>query len=94
MKDGITYIKNSYDILKENQANYDFKSLSSDKFFIISNDINYKSSLFHRIVGPFAFRSKQSELSNISNGCIQRRSFRRYDEFNQKSKYGYERSIC
>lgn len=62
-KDGITYIKDSYDILKENQVNYDFKSLSSDKFFIISNDINYKkSSLFHRIVGTFAFRVNNPNL--------------------------------
>lgn len=62
-KDGIAYVDSHYTIVEENQKNYGFQSISKDKFFIISQDDNYqKSSLFHRIVGPFAFRVNNPNL--------------------------------
>ncbi|MFX4235606.1 hypothetical protein ACOL3F_06635 [Aliarcobacter butzleri] len=56
-KDGITYVKNNYNILDENQKNYGFRIIDENDFFLKISDNNFvKSSLFHRIVGPFAFR--------------------------------------
>lgn len=56
-KDGITYVKDNYNILEENQKNYSFKLIDDNDFFLKISDNNFvKSSLFHRIVGPFAFR--------------------------------------
>lgn len=56
-KDGITYVKDNYNILEENQKNYSFKLINDNDFFLKISDSNFvKSSLFHRIVGTFAFR--------------------------------------
>ncbi|MCT7602384.1 hypothetical protein [Aliarcobacter butzleri] len=57
VKDGISYVKNNYDILEENQNNYGFRLIDDNDFFLKISDDNFvKSSLFHRIVGPFVFR--------------------------------------
>ncbi len=62
-KDGITYVGNRYTIAEENQKNYGFQPVTNDRMYIISQDENYnKSSLFHRIVGPFAFRVDNPNL--------------------------------
>lgn len=56
-KDGITYVKDNYNILEENQKNYSFQLIDDNEYFLKNSDNNFvKSSLFHRIVGPFAFR--------------------------------------
>ena len=62
-KDGLAYVDNNYIIVEENQKNYGFRSISSDKSYIISQDESYnKSSLFHRIVGPFVFKVDNPNL--------------------------------
>lgn len=62
-KDGIAYVDEQYSIVEENQKNYGFKPVTNDKFFVISQDEMYKkTSLFHRIVGPFAFRVDNPNL--------------------------------
>ncbi|WP_419776693.1 hypothetical protein [Malaciobacter marinus] len=62
-KDGLAYVDNKYSIVEENQKNYGFRSISSDKSYIISQDESYnKISLFHRIVGPFAFKVDNPNL--------------------------------
>ncbi len=56
VKDGKTYFK-GYDIHEENKNNFGFNILNSNGFFIIKNDPQYtQDSVFHRIVGPFAFK--------------------------------------
>lgn len=46
-KDGITYVKNNYNILDENQKNYGFRIIDENDFFLKISDNNFvKSSLF------------------------------------------------
>jgi len=56
VRDGITYIKDNYMILEENQKNYGLESIDDNEFFLKERDNDFvKNSIFHRIVGPFAF---------------------------------------
>lgn len=62
-KAGFTYVDNKYIVSEENQKNYGFRPVSNDRMYLISQDTNYKkSSLFHRIIGPFAFRVNNPKL--------------------------------
>ncbi len=55
-KDGKTYLK-GYTVLEENKKSFGFRVVDKNRFFAIQNNPQYKQkSLFHRIVGPFAFR--------------------------------------
>lgn len=57
VKDGITYIKDNYKILEENANNYGLRLIDDNEYFLKNADDSFvKSSIFHRIVGPFAFR--------------------------------------
>ena len=65
-KDGLAYVDNNYTIVNENQKNYGFRSISNDKSYIISLDESYnKNSLFHRLVGLFAFRVNNPNLGTL-----------------------------
>jgi hypothetical protein len=55
-KDGKTYLK-GYEVAKKNKKNFGFYVVDRNSFFAIKNDPLYKqSSIFHRIVGPFAYK--------------------------------------
>ncbi len=57
VKDSQTYIKNSYSILKENISHIGFIMVDENDFFVMSQDKTFsKESLFHKIVGVFAFK--------------------------------------
>lgn len=57
VQDGTTYVKNNYIIVKENQKNFGFIVIDTNEYFLKKQDGTSKEkSLFHRIVGPFAFR--------------------------------------
>jgi len=56
-KEGVTYIKDIYEILEENTRNYGLHSIDENEYFLKNGDSDFiHSSVFHRIVGPFAFR--------------------------------------
>jgi len=56
VEDGKTYLK-GYSVLEENKKNFGFRTVDNNEFFAIKNNPLYnQESLFHRIVGPFAFR--------------------------------------
>lgn len=65
-KDGVTYIKDNYNILEENTKNYSFKSIDNNEYFLKNSDDGFvKTSLFHRIVGVFAFRCDNPTFTTI-----------------------------
>ncbi|HIP26815.1 MAG TPA: tetratricopeptide repeat protein [Flavobacteriaceae bacterium] len=56
VKDGETYLK-GYDVIEENSQNFGFRIVAKNQYFTIKNGVEYQQkSIFHRIVGPFAFR--------------------------------------
>jgi len=56
VEDGKTYLK-GHKVLEENQKNFGFEIVDKNMLFTIKNNPQYKQeSLFHRIVGPFAYR--------------------------------------
>ena len=56
VEDGKTYLK-GYTVIEENKKNFGFETVNNNDFFSIKNNPQYKQeSLFHRIVGPFAFK--------------------------------------
>lgn len=62
-KDGITYVSEEYSILEVNKTNFEFHSCNNDEYYLIQQDESYnQTSLFHRIVGPFAFRCDNPSL--------------------------------
>jgi hypothetical protein len=64
-KDGKTYLK-GYQVSEENKNNFGFIVVDKNKFFTIKNDSKYRQeSLFHRIIGPFAFRVNNPNLIPI-----------------------------
>jgi len=57
VKDGKTFIRDHYSVLELNQDNFGFITVDDNEYFIMKQDDSYKEqSLFHRIVGPFAYR--------------------------------------
>jgi len=66
VKDGKTYIKNSYTVSDENQNNFGFISIDDNEYFLNKQDENYsEKSLFYRIVGPFAFRCENPNMTPV-----------------------------
>lgn len=62
-KDGITYVPEEYSILEVNKTNFGFHSCNNDEYYLLQQDESYnQTSLFHRIVGPFAFRCDNPSL--------------------------------
>lgn len=63
---GKTYPKSSYTILKENQNNFGFILIDDNEYFLKTQDSECKEeSLFHRIVGPFAFRCENPNMISL-----------------------------
>lgn len=63
VQDGKTYLQNNYTILEENQNNFGLDLIDDNEYFLKKQDIKYKEeSLFHRIVGPFAFRCENPNM--------------------------------
>jgi hypothetical protein len=66
VQDGKTYVKNNYPIAEENQKNFGFIVIDANEYFLKKQDDTYKEeSLFHRIVGPFAFRCENPSMIPI-----------------------------
>ena len=64
-KDGKTYLK-GYQVSEKNKNNFGFRVVDKNKFFTIKNNLQYKQgSLFHRIVGPFAYRVNNPNMIPI-----------------------------
>jgi len=56
VKNGKTYLK-GYEVAEINKNNFGFNVIDNNKFFKIKYDPQYKEeSIFHRIVGPFAYK--------------------------------------
>ena len=65
-KDGKTYLK-GYEVAEENKKNFAFNVVDNNKFFTIKNDPLYKQdSIFHRIIGPFAFKVNNPNMIPIA----------------------------
>lgn len=63
VQDGKTYLKNSYTVLEENEKNFGLISIDDNEYFLKKQDNAYnRGSLFHRIVGPFAFRCENPNM--------------------------------
>jgi len=63
---GKIYPKSNYTILEANQNNFGFISIDGNKYFLKAQDDNYKEeSLFHRIVGIFAFRCENPNMISL-----------------------------
>lgn len=66
VQDGKTYLKNSYTVLEENEKNFGLISIDDNEYFLKKQDDAYSmESLFHRIVGPFAFRCENPNMVQI-----------------------------
>lgn len=67
IQDGKTYVKNNYSIAEENQKNFGFIAIDANEYFLKKQDDTHKEeSLFHRIVGPFAFRCENPNMIPIA----------------------------
>lgn len=67
VNDGKTFIKGNYSVLEINQNNFGFVIVDDNKYFIMKQDESYKEqSLFHRIVGPFAYRCDNPSMQEFS----------------------------
>lgn len=63
VQDGKTYIQYNYTILEENKNNFGLHLIGDNEYFLKKQDIRYKEqSLFHRIVGPFAFQCENPNM--------------------------------
>jgi hypothetical protein len=63
VQDGKTYIQNNYIILEENKNNFGLYLIDDNEYFLKEQDNIYKKkSLFHRIVGPFAFQCENPNM--------------------------------
>ncbi|HFU75563.1 MAG TPA: hypothetical protein ENK66_04880, partial [Arcobacter sp.] len=57
VKEGIIYIKDSHTIIEENQNSLNFRLIDDNEFFLMTKDTKaVEESLFHRVIGTFAFR--------------------------------------
>ncbi len=64
--DGKTYPKNSYTISEENKNNFGFILIDDNEYFLKTRADDCKEeSLFHRIVGPFAFRCENPSMISL-----------------------------
>jgi len=64
---GKVYFKNNYTVLEENERNYGLTSIDDDECFLKKQDDTYKEkSLFHRVVGPFAFRCANPNMTSLT----------------------------
>lgn len=66
VNDGKTFIRNNYSILEINQNNFGFITVDDNEYFIMKQDDSYKEqSLFHRIIGPFAYRCDNPSMQEF-----------------------------
>jgi len=94
-KDGETYLK-GYQVTEGNKKNFGFRVVDKNKFFTIKNNPQYKKgSLFHRIVGPFAFRVNNPNMIPIELNLDGENPFEDFfifiDEISQKEKDLFQR---
>jgi len=83
-KDGKTYLK-GYEVEEENKKNFGFNVVDSNKFFIIKNDPLYKQgSIFHRIIGPFAFKVNNPNMIPIQVNLDGENPFEEFSSFVNK----------
>ncbi len=67
VQDGTTYIKNNYVVAEVNQKNFGLIAIDANEYFLKKQDVTYKEeSLFHRLVGPFAFRCENPNMIPIA----------------------------
>ncbi|NCD12309.1 MAG: hypothetical protein EOL93_07130 [Epsilonproteobacteria bacterium] len=67
VQDGKTYVKNNYSIAEENQKNFGFIVIDANEYFLKKQDNTSKEeSLFHGIVGAFAFRCENPSMIPIT----------------------------
>lgn len=63
VQDSKTYILNDYTILEENKNNFGLHLIDDNDYFLKKQDNTYKKeSLFHRLVGHFAFRCENPNM--------------------------------
>jgi len=66
VKDAKTYLR-GYDVIEGNSQKFGFKILDENEYFLIKNGVEYqKNSIFHRIVGPFAFRVDNPNMISMT----------------------------
>jgi len=95
VEDGKTYLK-GYAVVKENKENFGFYVVDKNTFFTIKNNPQYKQeSLFHRIVGPFAYRVDNPNMIPIQVSLDGENPFSELfafiDEISQHEKSLFER---
>lgn len=63
VQDGKTYFQNNYTTLEENKNNFGLYVIDDNEYFLKKQDNTCKKeSLFHRLVGPFAFRCENPNM--------------------------------
>ncbi|WP_323659401.1 hypothetical protein [Aliarcobacter butzleri] len=66
VQDSKTYFQNNYTILEENKNNFGLYVIDDNEYFLKKQDNTCKQeSLFHRLVGPFAFRCENPNMIKI-----------------------------
>lgn len=63
VQDGKTYLQNNYTVLEENKNNFGLHLIDDNEYFLKKQDNTYtEESLFHRVVGAFAFRCENPNM--------------------------------
>ncbi|QOY53721.1 hypothetical protein HUE87_07355 [Candidatus Sulfurimonas marisnigri] len=63
VQDSKTYFQNNFTILEENKNNFGLHLVDDNDYFLkIQDNTCKKESLFHRLVGPFAFRCENPNM--------------------------------
>jgi hypothetical protein len=67
VQNGKKYIKNTYSVAEVNQKKFGFIAIDANEYFLKKQDNTYKEeSLFHKIVGVFAFKCENPSLIPIT----------------------------
>lgn len=95
VEDGKTYLK-GYAVAEENKKNFGFYVVDKNTFFTLKNNPQYKQdSLFHRIVGPFAYRVDNPNMIPIQVSLDGENPLSEFyafmDEISQQEKDLFER---
>lgn len=63
VKDGYTYIKTYFNIDESYIKKYGFRTIDEDEYALkLEDELFEEQSLFHRLVGPFAYRCENPEI--------------------------------
>lgn len=66
VNDGKTYLK-GYEVTEKNKKNFSFNIIDNNRFFKMKFDPQYQQdSIFHRIVGPFAYKVDNPNMIPIN----------------------------